>query len=151
MDTRQKFLDTCDALMNPPFKCGQPIVDQGFLYNFFKLITSPTFFIFGCVFIIVGILYALKSIGGLGGKGKKNKKTDRTGYTIIPDDITSRLADEKHTRTHIINNSDANRSMLSDNTHNDGVEMIVDQVFMSDKSRWSENDQSISSTNVNSA
>ena len=150
MDTRQKFLDTCDALMNPPFNCGQPIVDQGFLYNFFKLITSPTFFIFGCVFIIVGILYALKSVGGLGGKSKKNR-TDRTGYTIIPDDTTSRLVHDEHTRAHIINDSDASRSMPSDNTHNDNVEMIVDQVFMSDESRWSENDQSISSTNVNSA
>ena len=139
--TRETFLNTCNALINPPFDCGQPIVDdEGFLGNLLKLITSPTFFIFGSVFVIVGILYSLKSIGGLGSKNKKQR--DRTGYTVIPDEVNSGvMMDKIRMETNMINNDNNNRnSTRSDGTSGSGgsVEMIVDHVVMSDRSQWSE-------------
>ena len=150
-DTRQMSLNTCNALLNPPLACGDVINDNdGFVGALLGLLSNPSLFIFGGVFVIVGALYALKYVG-LGGKNSKSKG-NRGVYTIIPDETVVNKSMESMKEMQINTNIESDKNsggidMSSDSIRSTGttgsgssVEMVVDSVIMSGRSGWSDSD-----------
>ena len=131
-NTRSTFFKTCNALMNPPINCDDPVIYNGGLFgDLFKIVTSPSFLVLACMFIVVAALYSLKYIGGIGSKRKKNK-INRSDYTTIPDEVNSDVIHEIEMRKTNVND---NPIQYNATRRGDAIEeMVIDCVVLSEKS-----------------
>ena len=118
--------------MNPPINCDDPVIYNGGLFgDLFKIVTSPSFLVLACMFIVVAALYSLKYIGGIGSKRKKNK-INRSDYTTIPDEVNSDVIHEIEMRKTNVND---NPIQYDATRRGDAVEeMVIDCVVLSEKS-----------------